>query len=79
MAATPIVGQRYRNLDVKSWNAEWIINAIFTGTDTLRYADLRSASDRTDKKTLALSVVADTNRFMLIETAARVPVDHPEV
>ena len=67
MAATPIIGQRYRNLDVKSWSAEWIINAIFTGTDALEYADLRSASDHTDHKTLALSVVADTMRFALVE------------
>jgi hypothetical protein len=59
----PIIGQRYRDLDVTSWNAEWIIDAIFKGTDGRDYADLRSVSDRTLHKTLSLSVMADLTRF----------------
>ncbi len=65
----PVLGQRYRNLGSSFWNAEWIVNAIFKGTDAVQYADLRSASDHTQHKTLALSVVADATRFALVETS----------
>lgn len=63
------IGQRYRNVQVSSWNAEWVIGAIFKGTDGVQYADLRSVADRTEHKTLALSVVADPRRYVLVDAA----------
>lgn len=69
-AKQPVIGQRYRNTHVTSWKDEWVIDAIFTGTDGLQYADLRSVSDRTAHKTLALSVVTDPRRFVPVEAAA---------
>jgi hypothetical protein len=70
LAKQPAIGQRYRNLHGTLWNAEWVIDAIFKGTDGLQYADLRSVSDRTEHKTLSLSVFADAKRFVLVETPA---------
>ena len=66
----------YRNLSVSLGNAEWIVDSIFIGTDTHEYADLRSASDHSSHKTLALSVVADPARFVLVAPSAIVPLAH---
>jgi hypothetical protein len=63
-----VIGDRYRNLHVAAWNDEWIVEAIYTGTDAHEYAYLRSASDQTQYKTLALSVVSDPTRFVLVST-----------
>jgi hypothetical protein len=49
------IGDRYRNLHVAAWHNEWIVEAIFTGTEAHKYAYLRSASGQTQCKTLALS------------------------
>lgn len=59
----PAIGQRYRNLDV-AWNSIWIVEAIYTGTDSIEHALLRSDADRTLCKTLSLSVISDPTRFM---------------
>jgi hypothetical protein len=67
----PVVGQWYRNIHGTASNAEWDIDRIFRGVDGLQYATLRSVSDRTRLKTLSLSVVADTTRFVLVETGTR--------
>jgi hypothetical protein len=69
----PIIGERYRNLHVMAWRADWIVDAIFRGKDELEYAYLRSASDRTEYKTLSLSVVSDPSRFALVSAPAAVP------
>jgi hypothetical protein len=61
------VGQRYRDLSVSFPNADWVIDKIFKGTDGLEYAAIRSASDPTRKKTLAVSVMSDANRYALVE------------
>ena len=61
------VGQRYRDLSVSFPNADWVIDKIFKGTDELEYAAIRSASDHTRKKTLAVSVMSDANRYALVE------------
>lgn len=63
------VGQRYRDLSVTFPNADWIIDRIFKGTDGVEYAELRSTSDHTRKKTLAVSVMADEGRFALVEAS----------
>jgi hypothetical protein len=67
-----MIGERYRNLDLKTWKAEWIVEAIYKGTDHHEHAYLRSASDHTLCKTLALSVVSDPSRFVLVSTPAAV-------
>lgn len=67
-AIRPVIGDRYRNLHLATWNDEWIVEAIYTGTDAHDYAYLRSANDQSLYKTLALSVVSDPKRFVLVST-----------
>ena len=59
------VGRSYRDLSVSSPNANWIIERLFKKADGVEYVELRSASDRTRRKMLALSVVMDPRRFEL--------------
>ena len=59
-------GQRYRDLSPGRFGAlgtEWIVDAIFQGTDGIQYAQLVSASDLTQQKTLAVDVLNDRKRF----------------
>jgi hypothetical protein len=42
---------------------EWIVDAIFRGTDGIQYALLVNAGDLTQHKTLALDVLNDRKRF----------------
>jgi hypothetical protein len=61
------VGQRFRDLSVSFPNADWIVDKIFKGTDGLEYAAIRSATDHTRRKTLAVSVITDASRFAPVE------------
>jgi hypothetical protein len=59
-------GQRYRDLSPGRFGAlgtEWIVDAIFQGTDGIQYAQLVNASDLTQRKTLAVDVLGDRKRF----------------
>jgi hypothetical protein len=42
---------------------EWIVDAIFRGTDGIEYAQLVNAADLTQQKTLAVDVLGDRKRF----------------
>lgn len=72
-AKRPVIGERYCNVHVPTSNNEWIVEAIYLGRDAHEYAYLRSASDHTLYKTLALSVVSDPTRFVLVSTPAVAP------
>jgi hypothetical protein len=59
-------GQRYRDLSSSRFGVlgtEWIVDAIFRGTDGIEYAQLVGASDSTQQKTLAVDVLTDRKRF----------------
>jgi hypothetical protein len=59
-------GQRYRDLSAGRFGplgTEWIVDAIFLGTDGIQYAQLLNASDLTQQKTLAVDVLEDRKRF----------------
>lgn len=59
-------GQRYRDLSSSRFGVlgtEWIVDAIFTGTDGIEYAQLVNAADLTQHKTLAVDVLGDRKRF----------------
>jgi hypothetical protein len=59
-------GQRYRDLSPGRFGAlgtEWIVDAIFQGTDGMQYAQLVNARDLTQQKTLAVDVLGDPKRF----------------
>jgi hypothetical protein len=59
-------GQRYRDLSAGRFGplgTEWIVDAIFIGTDGIQYAQLVNASDLTQHKTLAVDVLGDRKRF----------------
>ena len=64
---TPVErGQRYRDLSASRFGplgTEWIVDAIFLGTDGIQYAQIVNASDLTQRKTLAVDVLADRKRF----------------
>jgi hypothetical protein len=69
-AKIPTPGQRYRNVEAKLRDADWIVSKVFTGADGIEYAALQSSSDTTRRKTLALAIVGDPRRFHLIDTPA---------
>jgi hypothetical protein len=59
-------GQRYRELSSGRFGVlgtEWIIDAVFIGTDGIQYAQLVNAGDLTQQKTLAVDVLGDRKRF----------------
>jgi hypothetical protein len=59
-------GQRYRDLSTGRFGVlgtEWIVDAIFQGTDGIQYAQLVNAGDLTQQKTLAVDVLNDRKRF----------------
>jgi hypothetical protein len=59
-------GQRYRDLSAGRFGVlgtEWIVDAIFLGTDGIQYAQLVNARDLTQHKTLAVDVLGDSKRF----------------
>jgi hypothetical protein len=65
-------GQRYRDVHPGRFGAsttEWIIEAIFTGSDGQQHAQLVCASDSTLQKTLSVEVLADRSRFQRIVAA----------
>jgi hypothetical protein len=63
----PQIGDRYRNVGTAFQNAVWILSEL-TSRNGIEHAQLTSASDATECKTLALSVVADPKRFVLAES-----------
>jgi hypothetical protein len=67
----PVIGQRYRSLSVNSPNAEWLVEAIYKGMDSLEYAYLRRTSDPAHHKSLVLSVLSDKRRFAVIDIRAQ--------
>jgi hypothetical protein len=65
------VGQCYREVGtsfIGSVMPLWSIERVFVGTDSLRYAWIQNAADRTSRKTLSLAVLSDRRRFVLEET-----------
>jgi hypothetical protein len=67
-AKQPQIGDRYRDVATTFPKAVWILRALFTSRDGIAHAHLVSASDATDSKTLALSVLADPKRFVRAES-----------
>jgi hypothetical protein len=65
----PAIGDRFRNLDV-TWQSEWVVEVIRVGTDSHEYAQLRSVSDQTLRKTLSLSALLEPARFVLVANAS---------
>jgi hypothetical protein len=59
-------GERYREVHPGRGSAsgtEWVVEALFRGTDGVRYAVLVCASDVTQQKTLSVDVLSDRRRF----------------
>lgn len=65
----PQVGDQYRNVGSAFRNTVWNLDEIFTSRNGIEHARLSSAYDTTERKTLAVSVIADTNRFVLAKTS----------
>ncbi len=65
----PQVGDQYRSVGSAFRNAAWVLTEIFTSADGIDHARLTSTHDTTERRTLALSVIADTRRFTLAEIA----------
>jgi len=61
----PQVGQHFRNIGVPFRNAAWVLTEIFTSRDGIEHGRLISTYDTTERKTLAVSVIADRSRFLL--------------
>jgi hypothetical protein len=59
-------GQCYRDVQPGRFGAlgtEWIVEAVFQGTDRVTYAQLVCASDLTQQKTLSVHALSDRRRF----------------
>jgi hypothetical protein len=59
-------GQRYRDVSPGRFGAlgtEWIVDAVFQGTDGVVYAQLVCASDLTQQKTLSVHALNDRRLF----------------
>lgn len=67
----PQVGDQYRNVGSAFRNTVWNLKEIFTSRNGIEHARLSSAYDTTECKTLAVSVIADTNRFILAKAPDR--------
>ncbi len=62
-------GQRYRDIHPgrpSSSETEWIVEALYRGTDGARYAVLVSASDLTRRKTLSIDALSDGDGFQRV-------------
>jgi hypothetical protein len=63
------LGHRYRDVHPGAFGAsgtEWIVVAVFRGTDGIQYAQLVCASDLTREKTLSVDVLSDKSRFQQV-------------
>jgi hypothetical protein len=59
-------GQRYRDVHASrlgAFGSEWIVEAVFRGTDGIVYAQLVCATDETQQKTLSVHALSDRQRF----------------
>jgi len=62
-------GQRYQDVHSGLFGAsgtEWIVEAVFEGTDGVQYAQLVCASDFAQRKTLSVHVLNDRRRFQRV-------------
>jgi hypothetical protein len=60
-------GERYRDIHPRrASGAEWIVEALFLGTDGVRYAVLVCASDLTQRKTLPIDALSDEEGFQRV-------------
>jgi hypothetical protein len=64
----PQIGERYREVGSAFRNAVWILSRVSMSGGGIEHAHLTSASDATECKTLALSVVGDPARFVPTES-----------
>ncbi len=65
-----VVGERYRGLErwqFATSGPDWIVEAVYTGADGIGHARLVCASDLVRRKTLSVSVLLDTRRFVRAE------------
>ncbi len=61
-----VVGERYRGLERGQFSRpglDWIVEAVYTGSDGIGHAKLVCASDLVRRKTLSVSVLLDARRF----------------
>ena len=59
-------GQRYRDVHASrsgAFGTEWIVEAVFRGTDGIVYAQLVCATDLSQQKTLSVHALIDRSRF----------------
>jgi hypothetical protein len=62
-------GERYREIHPRRTSAsgtEWIVEALFRGTDGVQYAVLVCASDLTQRKTLSIDALSDGEDFQRV-------------
>jgi hypothetical protein len=73
-----VIGQRYRDTEARAFGRtgpDWIVNALFTGTDGIEYAGLVRASNPSERKTLSCAVLRNRRQFRLIGGGE--PADKP--
>jgi len=61
-----VVGQRFRDVQPGQFARpalDWIVEAVYTGTDGIEHAMLVCATDLFQRKTFSVSVLLDQRRF----------------
>jgi hypothetical protein len=64
-------GERFRDAAAAMIRSvpEWVVERIFVGTDGKKYAEVRSAANGNDRKTLATAALCDKRRFVRIQAS----------
>jgi hypothetical protein len=63
-------GQRFRDATPTLFGQsppEWIVGQVFVGTDGKQYAQVYSASNPRDRKTLSTATLRDKRRFTQVQ------------
>ncbi len=62
-------GQRFRDANPTMFGhppPDWVIGGLFVGTDGMQYAQVYSAANPHDRKTLSTAILLDKRRFIQV-------------
>lgn len=63
------IGQHYRDVQANVFGRsppDLVVSRIFIGTDGKEYAELRSAANPNDKRSLSTEILRDKRRFVAV-------------
>ena len=63
-------GQRFRDANPTMFGhppPDWVVGGLFVGTDGMQYAQVYSAANPHNRKTLSTSTLQDKRRFLQVQ------------